>query len=112
MLVITWLRIAISSVATSYAALAASSTWKNTMPSTFTTALSLVITSWLGTSSTCSIMLILRPTLYMIGTRKCRPGRPEEHTSELQSLMRNSYADFCLQNKTYELHTHIVNYYP
>src|SRR3546814_8207502 len=25
--------------------------------------------------------------------------RSEEHTSELQSLMRISYADFCLQNK-------------
>src|SRR3546814_5988623 len=24
------------------------------------------------------------------------PGRSEEHTSELQSLMRNSYAVFCL----------------
>src|SRR3546814_2490144 len=28
-----------------------------------------------------------------------RPGRSEEHTSELQSLMRISYAVFCL-NKT------------
>src|SRR3546814_6357840 len=28
-----------------------------------------------------------------------RPGRSEEHTSELQSLMRISYADFCLQKK-------------
>src|SRR3546814_6376880 len=27
-------------------------------------------------------------------------GRSEEHTSELQSLMRISYADFCLQKKT------------
>src|SRR3546814_8921890 len=27
-------------------------------------------------------------------------GRSEEHTSELQSLMRNSYADFCLNKKT------------
>src|SRR3546814_12506387 len=27
-------------------------------------------------------------------------GRSEEHTSELQSLMRNSYAVFCLQIKT------------
>src|SRR3546814_4948019 len=27
-------------------------------------------------------------------------GRSEEHTSELQSLMRISYAVFCLQNKT------------
>src|SRR3546814_4231364 len=26
--------------------------------------------------------------------------RSEEHTSELQSLMRNSYAVFCLKNKT------------
>src|SRR3546814_6633652 len=30
-----------------------------------------------------------------------RPGlRSEEHTSELQSLMHNSYAVFCLQKKT------------
>src|SRR3546814_5214068 len=27
-------------------------------------------------------------------------GRSEEHTSELQSLMRISYAVFCLNNKT------------
>src|SRR3546814_9750326 len=27
------------------------------------------------------------------------PGRSEEHTSELQSLMRSSYAVFCLQKK-------------
>src|SRR3546814_1181887 len=27
-------------------------------------------------------------------------GRSEEHTSELQSLMRNSYAVFCLQKQT------------
>src|SRR3546814_10807145 len=36
---------------------------------------------------------------------RCR--RSEEHTSELQSLMRNSYAVFCLTNKTHsEKHTH------
>src|SRR3546814_6738199 len=29
-----------------------------------------------------------------------RPKRSEEHTSELQSLMRISYAVFCLKNKT------------
>src|SRR3546814_7980368 len=28
-------------------------------------------------------------------------GRSEEHTSELQSLMRTSYADFCLIKKTH-----------
>src|SRR3546814_1736186 len=34
--------------------------------------------------------------------RSCRAGRrcrSEEHTSELQSLMRISYAVFCLKNK-------------
>src|SRR3546814_4068321 len=29
-------------------------------------------------------------------------GRAEEHTSELQSLMRNSYAVFCLQKKKHK----------
>src|SRR3546814_1405492 len=29
------------------------------------------------------------------------PDRSEEHTSELQSLMRNSYAVFCLKKKNY-----------
>src|SRR3546814_2995622 len=29
-------------------------------------------------------------------------GRSEEHKSELQSLMRNSYAVYCLQKKTYK----------
>src|SRR3546814_927920 len=30
---------------------------------------------------------------------KCKVGRSEEHTSELQSLMRISYAVFCLKKK-------------
>src|SRR3546814_9781669 len=48
-------------------------------------------------------------------SRPCRGrGRSEEHTSELQSLMRISYAVFCLQKKkenkypktiTYTIHT-------
>src|SRR3546814_10537087 len=39
----------------------------------------------------------------MCGVRACiplRPRRSEEHTSELQSLMRISYAVFCLKKKT------------
>src|SRR3546814_7249959 len=32
--------------------------------------------------------------------------RSEEHTSELQSLMRNSYAVFCLKKKKYEFAQH------
>src|SRR3546814_3117207 len=35
--------------------------------------------------------------------------RSEEHTSELQSLMRISYAVFCLKKKIYSLLTSLVN---
>src|SRR3546814_11772396 len=34
--------------------------------------------------------------------------RSEEHTSELQSLMRISYAVFCLKKKKQRIRTHIV----
>src|SRR3546814_4733068 len=34
--------------------------------------------------------------------------RSEEHTSELQSLMRNSYAVFCLKNKKHQTIAHIT----
>src|SRR3546814_7603865 len=34
-----------------------------------------------------------------IGALDASGGRSEEHTSELQSLMRISYAVFCLKNK-------------
>src|SRR3546814_8855868 len=34
-------------------------------------------------------------------------GRSEEHTSELQSLMRNSYAVFCLKKKINDTNTTI-----
>src|SRR3546814_1806873 len=33
-------------------------------------------------------------------------GRSEEHTSELQSLMRISYAVFCLKKKNEHYHNH------
>src|SRR3546814_3298652 len=36
---------------------------------------------------------------------RVRKFRSEEHTSELQSLMRISYAVFCLKKKKTELHT-------
>src|SRR3546814_1627196 len=35
----------------------------------------------------------------IIGKSAYGRGRSEEHTSELQSLMRNSYAVFCLKKK-------------
>src|SRR3546814_2178863 len=34
-------------------------------------------------------------------------SRSEEHTSELQSLMRNSYAVFCFEQKTHSI-THLI----
>src|SRR3546814_3665927 len=37
--------------------------------------------------------------------RRLRLGRSEEHTSELQSLMRISYAVFCLKKKKTKLKT-------
>src|SRR3546814_1205708 len=45
------------------------------------------------------------PPIDRESARRCRPwrgsigGRSEEHTSELQSLMRSSYAVFCLKKK-------------
>src|SRR3546814_3409829 len=39
-------------------------------------------------------------------------GRSEEHTSELQSLMRISYAVFCLKNKNIAHHTSTTHLTP
>src|SRR3546814_8201122 len=58
--------------------------------------------------------------LSVLGTRHCRssrglsPGQPgtersEEHTSELQSLMRISYAVFCLKKKTKNTYKTVVD---
>src|SRR3546814_10044988 len=49
------------------------------------------------------------PALQAVGepeARACLAWRSEEHTSELQSLMRISYAVFCLKNKKYYLDSH------
>src|SRR3546814_1899503 len=40
--------------------------------------------------------------------RSANAGRSEEHTSELQSLMRISYAVFCLQKKKKSQQTDII----
>src|SRR3546814_1567598 len=40
---------------------------------------------------------------------RLRDGRSEEHTSELQSLMRISYAVFCLKKKTTPIKNHIYD---
>src|SRR3546814_2669150 len=50
-----------------------------------------------GRPATISTAIIGRDAAMRLGT-----GRSEEHTSELQSLMRISYAVFCLKKKTIE----------
>src|SRR3546814_5519969 len=42
------------------------------------------------------------PSVVFFGRDRQRKHRSEEHTSELQSLMRISYAVFCLKKKTHK----------
>src|SRR3546814_2115413 len=48
-----------------------------------------------GTSSSAMIASSSAPTCF----QRTMPSRSDEHTSELQSLMRISYAVFCLKKK-------------
>src|SRR3546814_9688745 len=56
-----------------------------------------------------SACAVCRP-IALTAARQARSGRSEEHTSELQSLMRISYAVFCLEKKKHTNHTQ-SNYY-
>src|SRR3546814_5763431 len=60
-----------------------------------------------GTMTMDHILPISRGGAHSIGN--LIPARSEEHTSELQSLMRISYAVFCLKKKKYK--TQQKNYY-
>src|SRR3546814_6150391 len=44
-------------------------------------------------------------------TRRAPRPRSEEHTSELQSLMRISYAVFCLKKKKIQIHNILSTHY-
>src|SRR3546814_4930142 len=58
------------------------------------------IDSWLSaTTSRCIVACRCSITPTTAATTTSTPARSEEHTSELQSLMRTSYAVFCLQKK-------------
>src|SRR3546814_7348595 len=70
-------------------------------------------------SSTCSCVYpAMAKALYITSGKWLRiapeDSRSEEHTSELQSLMRISYAVFCLKKKNiiikYEQHPSLNNY--
>src|SRR3546814_7220605 len=66
---------------------------------------------WALTSSVMSSNVKTKPpTPESVTSRVIRMlnmRRSEEHTSELQSLMRISYAVFCLKTKTQQQTTHI-----
>src|SRR3546814_7921587 len=65
----------------------------------------LVEMRWPGSIPLSSILDPDTLDLKRVGRRQFsaeRCGRSEEHTSELQSLMRNSYAVFCLKKKKKE----------
>src|SRR3546814_10469259 len=47
-----------------------------------------------------------RPASGPSGWMNTSASRSEEHTSELQSLMRNSYAVFCLKKKKHKITKH------
>src|SRR3546814_1678535 len=75
----------------------------------------LTLTSSLGILRSASVIASALPctsALTMMLSDFCSPCpmlRSEEHTSELQSLMRISYAVFCLKKKTvnhYYIHYH------
>src|SRR3546814_2574592 len=51
------------------------------------------------------VLFALVEPLRKLSSRLFAERRSEEHTSELQSLMRNSYAVFCLKNKKCTINT-------
>src|SRR3546814_6011337 len=61
------------------------------------------LTALIGSSCPCSLTTNIRfPTrcrIYGVCFHNHNRERSEEHTSELPSLMRISYADFCLKKK-------------
>src|SRR3546814_8570571 len=57
-------------------------------------AMGVAVAAWIATTVVTGILQRMRAT-----------RRSEEHTSELQSLMRISYAVFCLKKKIYQKST-------
>src|SRR3546814_8690961 len=64
-----------------------------------------VITDHIGPKHRADAAVVHRRGQEGVESAQCRP-RSEEHTSELQSLMRNSYAVFCLKKTMTQVCTH------
>src|SRR3546814_5629942 len=60
-----------------------------------------VLAGEITTTANVDYIQVARDTIKRIGYDNTEYGRSEEHTSELQSLMRISYSVFCLKKKTY-----------
>src|SRR3546814_3822875 len=74
-----------------------------------TTSLTTFAPAWrspanVGAAGSCSTGMLRLPPTFQV--------RSEEHTSELQSLMRISYAVFCLQQKQKEMHEQLSEIKP
>src|SRR3546814_10865515 len=69
-----------------------------------TAALTTAITSSHSPSTVVNIEVVSFGSPESRTTLTARATRSEEHTSELQSLMRISYAVFCLKKKKNQLH--------
>src|SRR3546814_2123280 len=71
-----------------------------------------VSTAWGAVSGTTNTTAASARWFDSGGAANATPGRSEEHTSELQSLMRISYAVFCLKKKNIidiQTHTYSTN---
>src|SRR3546814_9548520 len=64
---------------------------------------------WLKELGITETIVPMPPGISGLGEYLDRLRRSEEHTSELQSLMRISYAVFCLTKKKHQKHEHYYN---
>src|SRR3546814_9418918 len=56
------------------------------------------VEAWLSSLPSHVCANVRQPIVHTLNLAHLMPLRSEEHTSELQSLMRSSYAVFCLKN--------------
>src|SRR3546814_9821116 len=73
-----------------------------------TKTLMLVPCRTLSVGGICVAGIVAFPPGKEPGSATTTESRSEEHTSELQSLMRISYAVFCLKKKKYNYNIHIT----
>src|SRR3546814_4560143 len=78
--------------------------FRSTGPASPTSRTSRRRSSWSSASASRQTQGLIRPT--HLPDNEFDAPRSEEHTSELQSLMRISYAVFCLKKKKKPLNTH------